>query len=307
MGTPEFSATILKTLYQADYDVQLVVTQPDKFVGRKKVLTASPVKEVASELGISLFQPSRIRDDFQTIVDYQPDLIITAAYGQILPKHLLEMPSLGCINLHASLLPKYRGGAPIQRAIINGENETGISLMYMDEKMDTGDVIAVKKIAILDEDTSDSLFKKLAGLASELLLEQLPLICEGKNDRLEQNHTQATYAWNLSKEDEFISFNRDVKAVYNQIRGLLSNPGAYGVISGKKIKFHQVSYQYSDANEASIFMGLDEKGIKVSAQNGFIYIQQIQLEGKSSMDSKSFYNGLGKQFVGVKFNETFKD
>lgn len=307
MGTPKFAATVLKSLIEADYQVDLVVTQPDKIIGRKKTLSYSKVKELALELGLGLFQPVKIKNDFESIKEIKPDLIITAAYGQIIPKELLDIPSFGCINLHASILPKYRGGSPIQTAIKNGETETGISLMYMDEKMDSGDIIDVEKIDIDIKDTSDSLFDKLAVVASRVLLKNLPLIFNGSNGRVSQNHSEATYAYNIKKEDEFINFNRSTLEVYNHIRSLLSNPGAYAIIEGKKIKFHEVYYQIKKQEEASIFLGLNKGFIEISTNDGIILVKQIQPEGKNIMEAKSFFNGIGKGLVGKKFNEQLQN
>ena len=193
MGTPEFAVPILDTLIK-NTEVVLVVTQPDKYVGRKKVLTYSPIKNLALKYHIPVFQPVRIKEDYETIKQYQPDLIVTCAYGQIVPKEVLDIPKFGCINVHASLLPKYRGGAPIHHAIMNGDSKTGITIMYMDIGMDTGDMIAKREISIEEDDTLGSLSDKLSKLGASLLEEVLPSIIDGTNKREEQNSGDLTYA-----------------------------------------------------------------------------------------------------------------
>ena len=186
MGTPEFCVPILESLI-ASYDVVGVVTQPDKEIGRHKELKASPVKECAIKNGILVLQPEKIRKDYQEVLNRKPDIIITCAYGQIIPKEILDYPKYGCINVHASLLPKYRGGAPMQRAIMNGEKETGITIMYMDEHMDTGNIIKMAKVPILDSDNLEKVHDKLSALGKKLLMETLPSILDGTNDSIAQD------------------------------------------------------------------------------------------------------------------------
>lgn len=307
MGTPEFSANVLKGLIEKGYDIVGVVTQADKKVGRKQILTPSSVKKVALEYGLKVFTPLKIRKEYEDILALEPELVITCAYGQIIPKAILEEPKYGCINTHGSLLPKYRGGAPIQRAIINGEKETGITLMYMSEKMDEGDILFKEAIPIAIDDTNETLFRKLSDLALKMLLEHLDEIINGNVRPIKQDHAQATYAYNLKKEDEFINFNDDVLKVYNHIRGLLSNPGAYGIIDGKKLKFHKVRYINEVLTEPCKVYGLYDKALLVGAKNGSILIDEIQSEGKNKMQAKDFYNGLGKTLVNKSFKENYED
>ena len=307
MGTPEFSANVLKGLIEKGYDIVGVVTQADKKVGRKQILTPSSVKKVALEYGLKVSTPLKIRKEYEDILALEPELVITCAYGQIIPKAILDAPKYGCINTHGSLLPKYRGGAPIQRAIINGEKETGITLMYMSEKMDEGDILFKEAIPIAIDDTNETLFSKLSDLALKMLLEHLDEIISGNVRPIKQDHTQATYAYNLKKEDEFISFNDDVLKVYNHIRGLLSNPGAYGIIDDKKLKFHKVRYINEVFTEPSKVYGLYDKALLVGAKNGSILIDEIQSEGKNKMQAKDFYNGLGKTLVNKSFKENYED
>ncbi|MBQ1477035.1 MAG: methionyl-tRNA formyltransferase [Erysipelotrichaceae bacterium] len=303
MGTPEFAATVLKELLDHGYDIMAVVTQEDKKTGRKQILTPPPVKQVALEHGIPVYQPHRIRKEFEEIVSLKPDLIVTAAYGQIVPKEVLEAPRLGCINTHASLLPKYRGAAPIQRAIMNGEEVTGMSIMYMNEKMDEGDILYQKEMKIEEEDTNSTVFEKMAVLASEMLLEILPKIFAGDVYPMKQDHEQATYAPMLDKKEEFIRFDQDIKKVYDHIRGLLDNPGAYGLLEGKKYKFLKVGYERREGCEPSVFKGLEKNYLRIDAENGFLKVYQIKPEGKNGMDAKSFYNGNGKNLVSKRFEE----
>ena len=199
MGTPDFAVPVLEGLIE-NYEVILVVSQPDKKVGRKQELKNTPIKEVALKHNIPVFQPVKIREDYQEIIDLNPDIIVTCAYGQIIPKAILDCPKLGCINVHASLLPKLRGGAPIHKAIIDGYKTTGITIMYMDVKMDDGDIISQKEIDITDDDNLESLHDKLSVLGKELLLETLPSIIDGTNERIKQNEDEVTFAYNIKRE-----------------------------------------------------------------------------------------------------------
>ena len=235
MGTPEFSVGPLRELIN-NYDVELVVTQPDKEVGRKKILTPSRVKEFALVNGINVFQPVKIRDDYQEIVDINPDLIVTCAYGQIIPKELINLPKYGCINIHASLLPEYRGGAPIHHAVIDGKEKTGITIMYMNEKMDEGDILYQKEIDILKEDNTSSMFNKLSILGSEMIKEFIPKLISGEITPVKQDNNKATYAYNITKEDEKIDFSDTTINIYNKIRGLSEVPGSYAFLNNKRVK-----------------------------------------------------------------------
>ncbi|MDO4500005.1 MAG: methionyl-tRNA formyltransferase [Erysipelotrichaceae bacterium] len=306
MGTPEFAANVLEGLLQANYNVVGVVTQADKKVGRKQILTPSPVKEVGLKYNLPVFTPIRIKEDYQNILDLEPDLIITCAYGQFIPLELIEYPKYKSINTHGSLLPKYRGGAPIQWSIINGEEETGISIIYMSKAMDAGDVLKTRTIKIEREDTNATMFKKLSDVARDLLLDFLPDFFKGNFERVPQVESEATFAYNLSKADEYINFNRDVKAVYNHIRGLLDNPGAYSVINDKKLKFMKVDYEEKTDTDPKVFKGLENNYLRIDCQNGFIKVFEIKPEGKNTMDAKSFFNGVGKSLVNLEFKETYE-
>ena len=234
MGTPDFSVPILEALNK-NYNVKGVVTQPDKPVGRNKELLPTPVKKYANDNLILVIQPEKIRESWQEVVSFHPNLIITCAYGQILPRELLVYPKYGCINVHASLLPKLRGGAPIHHAIIDGHKKTGVTIMHMSPKMDEGDIISSKEIEILDTDTAETLHDKLSILGRDLLIETLPSIIDGTAPRIKQNNDEATYAKNISKEDEKIDFSKTKRQVYNQIRGLNSWPGADAIFDTKRM------------------------------------------------------------------------
>lgn len=301
MGTPTFAATVLEALLQVGYDIVAVVTQPDTYTGRKKILTAPPVKVTALKYGLPVLQPEKVRKEYEEILSYAPDLIITCAYGQIIPKALLEAPAYHCINTHASLLPKYRGGAPIQRAIINGETVTRITLMYMDEKMDEGDILFQQEVTIDPSDTNTTLFEKLSHVAADMLLQHLPDIFAGKITPVPQDHSEATYAWNLKKADEFISFRESAKATSDHIRGLLDDPGAYGILNGENYKLFSPSWDEEVRGEPGTFLGLINGKIAVAAEGGTVYLAAIQAPGKKCTDAKSFYNGRGRSLIGLLF------
>lgn len=300
MGTPEFASNILKGLVEAGFNIVGVVSQPDKEVGRKRILQPSSVKKTALELGLPVITPIRIRNEYEEVLRYEPELIITAAYGQIVPKALLEYPKYKCINTHGSLLPKYRGGAPIQRSIINGDDFTGMSIMYMNEKMDEGDILYQKKLPIDIHDTNSDLFVKMSDLALEMLLEFLPRFFEGDFKAIKQNDEEATYAYNLDKEIEHVSFEDDVKKVYDHIRGLLDNPGCYFMLKEKKYKIEMCFFEYAEDVEVNTFRGLKNDYLRFDCLNGFIKVYMIKPEGKNSMDGRSFYNGAGRNLVGEK-------
>ena len=292
MGTPEFSATVLKGLLEK-YKVRAVITQPDRVNGRGGKVTYSPVKQVALEHTLLILQPEKIRDITEQILELEPDLIITCAYGQILPKGLLLAPRLGCINVHASLLPKLRGGAPIHRAIMNGYKKTGITIMYMNEKMDEGDMISQKEIEITETDTAETLHDKLSVLGRDLLLETLPSILDGTNPRIPQNHEEATYGYVIDRKDEHINFNHSKKQIYDQVRGLNSFPGAYCKLDGDIIKVWEC-YK-TDQMYPQMFNGQVTKiykdGIGVKVDNGEIVLKTIQPSGKKRMNGADFARG----------------
>lgn len=296
MGTPDFSVPVLKGLID-NYHVKAVVTQPDKLVGRNAILREPPVKKCASEYNVLVLQPRDIKEEYQEVIDLNPDIIITCAYGQIIPKELLDAPKYGCINVHASLLPKLRGGAPIHRCIIEGHSKTGITIMYMDVGMDTGDIISQSEIPILDNDTASSLHDKLSVLGRDLLLDTIPSILDGTNNRTPQNEEEVTYAFNIKPEDELIDFSKTKKEVYDQIRGLYSFPGAYCMLDGKRLKVWAslIGNNYYPEKLDGEITQIYKEGIGVKVSNGEIIITQLQLEGKKRMDATAFVNGVGKE------------
>lgn len=299
MGTPDFSVPVLEALLK-NYNVRAVVTQPDKVVGRKGELTKSPIKLLAEKNNILVLQPEKIKESYEEVINLEPDLIVTCAYGQIIPKELLDCPRLGCINVHASLLPKLRGGAPIHRAIINGYKTTGITIMYMDEGMDSGDIITQRKIDILENDTASSLHDKLSKLGSELLIDTLPSIINGTNTRIKQDESMVTFAKIIKPEDEKIDFNKTTLEVYNQIRGLNSFPGAYFVLNNKRIKVFE-SYIANDYYPDKIngeIVKIYKDGIGIKTNNGVIVLTVIKPEGKSIMSVSNYLNGIKENLVG---------
>ena len=299
MGTPTFSVPILEALIK-NYKVKAVVTQPDKVVGRNGKIAKPPVKIKAEENNILVIQLDKIKEQYQEIIDLDPDLIVTCAYGQILPKELLDYPKYGCINVHASLLPKLRGGAPIHRSIINGYLKTGITIMYMAEGMDDGDIITQSEVEITNDDTASTLHDKLSVLGSELLIETLPSILEGTNGRIKQDASKVTFAPIITKEDEKIDFNKSSKEVYNQIRGLNSFPGAYFMLDGKRFKVwesiigNEVFHQNINGEIVKIY----KEGIGIKTDNGVIILTVIQPEGKGKMKASDYLNGQKENIVG---------
>ena len=229
MGTPEFSVPVLEMLIN-NYNVVGVVTQPDRLVGRKRILTPSPIKQLALQHDIPVATLEKVRLQYQEVLDFNPDIIVTCAYGQIIPNEILNYPKFGCINVHASLLPEYRGGAPIQRAIMNGEVKTGITIMYMNEGMDTGDIIDKEELIIGNDDNFDKVSENLSNIGASLLKDVLPNIIKGKVKRIIQDNNKATYAPIIKREDEKLDFNKTSFELHNQIRALSTVPGAYAVL-----------------------------------------------------------------------------
>lgn len=293
MGTPEFSVNVLNQLI-CNTNVIAVVTKPDKLVGRKQELTESAVKKVALENNITVIQPIKIREEFQSILDLKPDIIITCAYGQFLPKEILDYPKYGCINVHASLLPKLRGGAPIHKAIIDGYTTTGITIMYMGLKMDNGDILSQKSIEIEKTDNVATLHDKLSILGAELLIETLPDIISGQIKRIVQNEDEVTFAYNISREDEHIDFNKTKIEVFNHIRGLNPWPVAYTTLDDEEIKIYEVMIGeeiYNDNSNGEI-VKLYKDGIGIKVSDGEVILKTIQPSGKKKMCVKDYMNGL---------------
>lgn len=304
MGTPDFSTKVLEMLI-AKEDVIAVVTQPDRPVGRKRVMTPPPVKEVALQNGIEVYQPEKISqsEDLQTLIDLKPDLIVTAAFGQILPKVLLDAPRLGAINVHASLLPKYRGGAPIHQAIIDGEKETGVTIMYMSPKLDAGDIISQQAIDIEANDDVGSMHDKLSFLGADLLAKTLPEIINGTNERIEQNEDEATFASNISREDERIDWSESAQDIYNHIRGLSPWPVAYTKLDDKNMKLYKAHIVEGKAGKPGEIIETTKKAIIVgTGSSDAIALTDIQLSGKKRMPTANFLSGYQDDLVGKELN-----
>jgi len=298
MGTPAFAVPSLEMLIEEGYNVVAVVTQPDRPQGRKKVLTPTPVKEAALRHGIPVLQPQRLRNPeaVAELAEYKPDLIVTAAYGQILAKSVLDMPPLGCLNVHGSLLPAYRGGAPIQRSIINGEKVTGITLMYMAEGLDTGDMIARVEVPIEDDDTAGTMFDKLSLAGARLLKEQLPTLVQGKVAAEPQDESKATYAPNLTREDEKIDWTKTSRQIYDQIRGLVPYSGGFTLWNGDVFKVWacakpEKSDQGKGDAEPGTVLEVGESGIVVKTGDGVLTLLTVQPSGKKAMDAAQFARG----------------
>lgn len=293
MGTPEFAVPILNGILEI-YKVRAIITQPDKKVGRENKIIYSPIKKVGIEHTVLVLQPNSIKDAVEEIRVLQPDLIITCAYGQILSSELLKVPRLGCINVHASLLPKYRGGAPIHRAIMDGATETGITIMYMSEGMDEGDIISQKRIAIEPTDTASSLHNKLSILGRDLLLETLPSIIAGTNSRTKQDSSEASYGFVIRRIDERIGFSKTKRQVHNLIRGLYSWPGAYCLYEGKILKVWKsyITENYFPEMFDGQITAIYKDGFGVKVSNGEVVFTEVQLEGKTRMRAIDFVHGV---------------
>lgn len=295
MGTPLFACDILKSLVEEGYNVVAVVSQPDKKIGRKQEVVMTPVKALATSYGIPVVQPIKIKTDYEEVLAYQPDLIVTCAYGQIVPKALLDAPKFGCINVHASLLPKLRGGAPIHKSIIFGEKETGISIMRMVEKMDAGAYMMQEAVLIEEQDTTGTLHDKLKALGAQMIKKAVPLIIEKKAIFTEQDESQVTYAWNVSKEEEKIVLDNDLQTVYNQIRGLIPWPVGYILLDGKKCKLWSVRKEVKEHQEPIGKISFKDH-VYIAVQGGYIIVDELQLEGKTKVSAKDFMNGAGKKY-----------
>ena len=306
MGTPDFAVPILESLATSNYEIVLVVTQPDRPKGRKRIITPPPVKEAALKLGLPVFQPEKIKDQYEEILAKQPDLIVTAAYGQLLPKELLDAPPYGCINVHASLLPELRGGAPIHHAIIQGKKETGITIMYMVEKLDAGDILTQVIVPIAEDDHVGVLHDKLSKAGAELLMETLPKLFRQELTPIKQDEEKATFAANIRREDEWIDWNRNNVEIYNQIRGLHPWPVAYTTYLGKNLKiwWGELDDDDYEGMPGEIIKKDDESFVVICGNQKGIRITEIQPAGKKRMTVKEYLQGSQDRIkVGVRLGE----
>ncbi|MGD7043632.1 methionyl-tRNA formyltransferase [Jeotgalibacillus proteolyticus] len=297
MGTPDFSVPILNQLIEDKMDVIAVVTQPDRPSGRKKIMTPPPVKVEALSRNIPVIQPEKLKgsEELQRIVSLEPDIIVTAAFGQLLPPELLAAPKLGCINVHASLLPELRGGAPIHHAIMQGKKETGITIMYMAEKLDAGDIISQIKVEITEQDNVATLHDKLSRAGADLLSQTLPSIAEQSAERREQNHAEATFAWNIKREEEQIDWTRSQTEIYNQIRGLYPWPVAYTLYRDKTMKILKAEkIEMKHDEDPGVILDKTSNGPIISTgDSAALLITELQPFGKKKMSAADFLRGAG--------------
>lgn len=298
MGTPKFSVPILEKLIEYT-NVVGVVTAPDAYVGRKKVLTASPVKALALQENIPVYSPNKLREDYKSILEINPDIIITCAYGQIVPKEVLDYPKYGCINIHASLLPKYRGASPIQSAIINGEKQTGITLMYMDEGLDTGDIITEEVVDIDDNDNLETLSNKLKMLGAKMIIDNLSSIVNGTCERIKQNDNDASYVGLIKREDEHLDFNDSALNLYNKVRAFAPSPLANFILDDVEYKIGLASVVSLDNDSMPGTIILEDKNsFVIKTKDGGLMVHKIKPLGKNLMDVKDFKNGYHDKLVG---------
>ena len=294
MGTPDFSVPVLEMLVEKT-NVVLVVTQPDSYVGRHHELKFSPVKEVAVKHSIEVFQPEKIRKDYDRILEVNPDIVITCAYGQIIPEVVLKTPKYQAINVHASLLPKLRGGSPLHRAIMNGYSETGITIMYMEAGMDDGDIIKQERIPILDTDNVGSIHDKLSIMGRDLLLKTLPSIFDGTNERTKQDENEVTFAYNIKREEEKLDFNKTAREVFNHIRGLYPFPVSYTELNGEIIKICESRIGLPKNGEVGEITSIYKDGFGVMCKDKEIIITRVKPNGKKEMSASDFINGRRKE------------
>ena len=296
MGSPSFSVPVLEELNK-NVNIVGVVTAPDAYVGRKKVLTMCPVKEKAIGLGLKVYSPIKLRNDFEFIKELNPDMIITCAYGQILSEEILNIPKLGCFNLHGSLLPKYRGGAPIHYALLNGDKKTGITLMYMDKGMDSGDMIAKEEIKIEDNDNIESLTNKLSIIASKMIIKYLPSLIDGTNNREKQDSSKVTFSPIITRKDEHLDFNVTAKEIYNRYRMLSPNPLP-------NIKIDDIEYKIAEckivdaSGKVSTVVSKDKNSFTIMAKDKGIMVTKIKPIGKNIMNVRDFFNGYHEEIIG---------
>lgn len=307
MGTPDFAVPVLKELIE-NTNVVLVVTQKDALVGRKKVLTPSPVKQIAMDNNIEVFTPDKVRKEYEYILNKKPDIIITCAFGQIIPKQLLDYPEHGCINVHASLLPKYRGASPINAAIRDGEEETGITIMYMDEGIDTGNIIQARAIPIEETDTLGTLSEKLSILGAKTLMDTLPRIIECENFDIPQDNELATYVSTIKRSDERIDFNKTRKEVYNFIRSLNPAPLANTIINGEEWKIIEATVGDEKTGEVGVITRVFKDCFAIQCLDGELLVTKVKPFGKKEMRVLDLFNGYNKEKLqGIKVGEVSEE
>ncbi|OLS37426.1 methionyl-tRNA formyltransferase [Alkalihalophilus pseudofirmus] len=308
MGTPDFSVPVLRQLVMDGYNIAACITQPDRPVGRKKVMTPPPVKVEAMKHGIPVLQPERIRnqEEIERVLGYEPDLVVTAAYGQILPNDILEKPAYGCINVHASLLPKYRGGAPIHQSIIDGEKETGITIMYMVEKLDAGDILTQVRVPIFEEDHVGSMHDKLSAAGAKLLSETIPALIKGEITPQKQDETKVTFARNITREMEKMDWSKTGEELYNQVRGLNPWPVAFTTLQQKPLKVWRAKkVNVATEHESGTVIEIrDDSFVVATGNQTALEIMELQPSGKKRMTAEDFLRGAGSSLkTGMKLGD----
>ena len=296
MGTPDFAVASLDALITAGHDVVAVITQPDRPKGRGNKLAFPEVKTRALELNIPVYQPASVKDEdfLQLLQGYQPDVIVVVAFGRILPQAVLGLPPYGCVNVHGSLLPEYRGAAPIQRAVLDGRTETGVTTMRMDIGMDTGDMLLQAKLPITDEDTTGTMFDKLAALGGNLLIDTLTGLEQGSIVPEKQDDAKATHAARILKEDEVIDWTNDAQKIFCQVRGLAPAPGAYTLWGGERLKVWKARVNNKNTGKApGTLVEIGKDALLVQTGNGCLEVLELQPAGKKAMPAKAFCNGTG--------------
>ena len=294
MGTPDFAVETLEEIIKAGHEVALVVSQPDRAVGRSKALKYTPVKACALEHGIEVYQPEKVRDPacVEYLQKYQPDIIIVEAFGQIIPKAILDIPKFGCVNVHASLLPKYRGAAPIQWAVIRGDRVTGVTTMRMDEGLDTGDMIMKEEVVIREDETGGSLFERLSEVGAKLCVKTMAAIEDGTAEYTPQDPSKATHTAKIQKELGSIDWSMDAAEIECLIRGLDPWPSAYTRLDGKTIKIWKAKVIPENmSGEPGRIVAVERDRILVQTGNGVLALLEVQLEGKKRMTVEAFLNG----------------
>lgn len=306
MGTPDFAVQSLNALVKAGHEVAAVITQPDRPKGRGNKLAFPEVKTRALELGLPVYQPVSVKDVgfLELLAHYSPEVIVVVAYGRILPQAVLELPPYGCINVHGSLLPAYRGAAPIQRAVLDGCAESGVTIMQMDAGMDTGDMLLQGRLPITEEDTSGTMFEKLAVLGGKLLVQALAQLAAGTAQPQRQEEARATYAARILKEDEIIDWRRPATAIHCQIRGLAPAPGAYTLWNGQRLKLWKSRVVRQESGQLpGTVVALGKDSLLVQTGAGCLELLELQPAGKKAMSAKAFCNGAGVA-AGVRFGES---
>ncbi len=293
LGTPDFAVLPLKKIFDAGYEILGVVTQPDKAVGRKQIFTPSPVKQTALELGLKVLQYDKIRDEgVEDLKNLKPDLMVTCAYGQILSQEILDIPTLGTINIHASLLPKLRGSSPIQWSIINGDKVTGVTIMMTELGIDTGDIILKKELTIGTDETAGELFDRLSVLGADAIIEALELFKNNKVVKTPQNHSEATFTKMLKKEFGKIDFNNDAKVIHNLVRGLNPWPIAFTSLNGEVIKIYKTKVIKGEDASGKIVKCDEKNGLIIACKKDFIEVLELQRAGGKRMNAKDFLRGF---------------